>query len=503
MLKIKTTVLSAGFCLLLFIVSCTKNYDELNINPNGVSVAVPERLLSPALYAVVNNNILRNYNINNELAQVFVARGELNEIHRYIIRPSLSDAMWNTWYLEKTNFLDMYNISTPQEALSTGQAKPYMAISNILDAWTTSLITDTYGDVPYSEANKGNTNSMYTPKFDEQRDIYQDLFRKLEESNTLLTGLLTAQLLTDSQKSLDLLYGSSASTTIELDRWRKFGNSLYLRLLMRVSAKGDLIADGKSAVEKINEMVMNPITYPIFISNEESAVLRLTGDNYPLRSPFTGLRTVAFNGAGSYSTFFINTLTEWGDPRIALWATRVNNDYVGIQSGYPSGQIPAAGSTYNSTLMLEPLMGNIINYAELQFILAEAALKGYISADPKVYYDLGVKAAIEHWGLTMPANYLSSAAIVWQEEGNEDQKMEQIMAQKYFTLFFTDFQQWFEYRRTGHPVLTIGPGAANDGIMPTRLYYPVFTQSLNRSNYQEAVSRMGADDMKSKVWWQK
>lgn len=503
MLKIKTTILSAGLGLLLFTASCTKNYDELNVNPNGVSVAVPERLLSPALYAVVNNNILRNYNINNELTQVFVARGETNEIHRYIIRPNLSDAMWNTWYLEKTNFLDMYNISKPKEGLSTGQAKPYMAISNILDAWTTSLITDTYGDVPYSQANQGNSNGVYTPKFDAQRDIYQDLFRKLEEANRLLTGLATTQLLTDSQKGLDLLYGSAGSTTIELDRWRKFGNSMYLRLLMRVSAKSDAIADGKTPVEKIKEIVSNPASYPVFISNDESAILRLTGDNYPLRSPFTGLRTVAFNGAGSYSTFFINTLKEWGDPRIALWATKVNNDYVGIQSGYVSGQIPAAGSTYNASLMLEPLMGNIINYAELQFILSEAALKGYISGDAKTYYNLGVQAAIEHWGLAMPANYLSSAPIVWQESAPDDQKMEQIMAQKFFTLFFTDFQQWFEYRRTGHPVLTTGPGAVNDGIMPTRLYYPVFTQSLNRTNYLEAVGRLGADDLKSKVWWQK
>lgn len=486
------------FCLVILLAGCTKDYDKLNVNPNGLSVAPPERLLNPALYAVVSTNINASYNLNNELAQTFVARGEVTEVHRYIIRAASSDAMWNSWYLEKTNFQDMYNIAKPTSSLANSQGKTYMAIANVLDAWATSLLTDTYGDVPYLEANQGKSNTNYTPKFDAQKDVYQEIFRKLEEANTLFSA---NQYLTVTQQGLDALFGSSATNIIELARWRKFGNSLYLRLLLRVSARNEAIAGGQSAAQKISRMVADPATYPIFASNEESAILRLTGDTFPLRSPFTGLRTVAFNGNGSYSQFFINTLKDWGDPRLALWATKVDNDYKGIQSGYLSGQIPAPGSTYNTPLMLEPLLGNIMNYAELQFVLAEAALKGYIPGSAKTYYDLGVRAAIEHWGLVMPTGYLSSTAIAWNDADSFDQKMEQIIAQKYFTLFFTDFQQWIEYRRTGHPVLTIGPGASNGGILPTRLTYPVFTQSLNGNNYKNAVASMGADDMKTRMWW--
>lgn len=495
--KVKSfIIISSVVCLLL---GCTKNYDKLNINPNGVSVAVPERLLNPALYALVSTNIRANYNLNNEIVQTFVARGEISEIHRYVIRTSASDAMWNSWYLEKTNIQDMYAIAKSTVDVAGGQSKTYMAMANVLDVWASSLLTDTYGDVPYAQANQGRSGTIYTPKFDRQKDIYQDLFRKLEEANTLFNA---KQYLTDTQKSLDALFGGSTTNVIELDRWRKFGNSLYLRLLMRVSAKTDLSAGGLTPVQKINQIITDPLTYPIFTGNAESAVLRLTGDTYPLRSPFTGLRAVQFNGAGSYSRFFINTLKEWNDPRLALWATKVNNDYVGIQSGYLSGQIPAPGSTYSPTLMLEPLMGNMMNYAELQFILAEAALKNYIAGDPKTFYNLGVQASIEYWGLTMSTGYLTSLPIIWDDTDTFDEKMERIIAQKYFTLFFTDFQQWFEYRRTGHPVLTIGPGATNGGILPTRLYYPVSTQSLNRTNYLDAVSNMGPDDLKTKVWWQ-
>ena len=501
MIRIRKILLLTGYSVLLLLFSCTKNYQQLNENPNAVSVAAPERLLNPALYAMVQMNVSRSWQINNQLAQVFVPLNDQIEIHRYIIRPDLSDPIWKAWYLEKTNFLDMYNIAAASHSATTGQSEPYMAIANILDAWASSLITDTWGDVPYSQANKGKEN-QFTPVFDKQEDIYKGIFSKLEEANTLLSGLVTAQLLTENQKGLDALYGSSATNIIELDRWHKFGNSLYLRLLMRVSARTEAVIDGKTAAQKIGEMVASPATYPIFTSNAESAILRLTGENYPLRSPFAGYRDVDFSRFGSLSEFFINTLSETGDPRLPLWATKVDNEYQGIQSGYEEGNIPARGSTYVSALKLEPLLGNIMNYAELQFILAEAALKGYIPGDPKTYYEAGVKAGIEHWGLNMPANYLTSEGIKWEDSSTIDQKMEQIMTQKYFTLFFTDFQQWFEYRRTKRPTLPIGPDVKNDGIMPTRLYYPVAVQSLNRSNYLKAVARIGGDNLKAKVWWQ-
>lgn len=499
---VKKLILISGCFSMLLVAGCTKNYAELNENPNGVALAVPERLLNPALYDVVQRNINRSHRLNNELMQVFVQRGNYIEVQRYIIRPSESDYMWNNWYLQKTNFLDMYNLAKANVDVVASQSKAYMAIANILDVWVTSLLTDTYGDVPYSEANQGKTNNILTPKFDPQKDIYQDLFRKLEEANTLLTGLSTSQMLTAQQQGLDALYGSAATPAIELDRWRKFGNSLYLRLLMRVSAKPDAIANGKTPVQKINEVVTNPALYPIFTSNAESAVLRLTGLTYPLRSPFAGYTNTDYNSAGSLAEFFVNTLKENGDPRLPLWATKYDNDYVGIPSGYQVGDIPPARSTYNPALILEPLLGNIMNYAELQFILSEAALKGYISTNPKTYYDLGVQAGIEHWGLTMSSTYLSSDAIAWQADGSQDQHMEQIISQKYFTLFYTDFEQWFEYRRTGFPTLYKGTGLANGGQMPSRLYYPVLVQSVNGANYQQAVSNQGPDDLNSKMWWQ-
>ncbi|NIG56484.1 SusD/RagB family nutrient-binding outer membrane lipoprotein [Chitinophaga sp. Cy-1792] len=461
--------------------SCTKDFAKLNTNPNTSDVAPPETLLAPNLYSMVNNNQTRALRLTNELMQDHVTMINSDEIHRYVVRPAESDNMWSNWYTNRTNFLDIYN------GAKTINSKSYMAIGEILDVWTVSLITDVFGDVPYSEANKGR-ESQFQPKFDAQKDIYADLFTRLEEANTLLAA---GQALPTDNASMDPLYAG------DITKWRKFGNSLYLRLLMRVSAKAEM-----NAPAKIKQIVETPATYPIFTNNAESAILRFTTVP-PYTSAFNTYRDYDFNGDNGLTTFFINNLIEWNDPRIAKWASTVNGAYEGAPSGYASGVIPERKSFYLASLKDEPLLGNIMNYSELQFILAEAALKGYINANPADYYNNGVEAGITLWGFALPAGYLTKDGIKWDTNLTLDNKLEMIMVQKYYCLFFTDFQQWIEYRRTGHPVLPKGPGLKNNGEMPSRFKYPVAVQSLNKTNYQAAVAAMGGDDINVKMWWNK
>ena len=122
---------------------------------------------------------------------------------------------------------------------------------------------------------------------------------------------------------------------------------------------------------------------------------------------------------------------------------------------------------------------------------------------PRPYYENGVKNALSMWGYTLPSNYLTASTAKWNIDDNDFQKIERIMLQKYYTLYFTDFQSWFEYRRTGFPVLPKGEGLQNGGLMPSRLKYPVNVQSLNAANYKDAVANMGGDDLNTKVWWNK
>ncbi|MFC6997287.1 SusD/RagB family nutrient-binding outer membrane lipoprotein [Rufibacter roseus] len=473
-------------CCLGLAFSCTEGFEEMNENPNQSARALPENLLAPAITDIVKRNLDRAMRLTNELMQVHVTTVNSDEIHRYVIRTAEADYMWTNWYMQLTNIRDMY-----VGAEETGSTA-FMGISLILDAWVNSLITDTYGDVPYTEAIQGKTG-QYMPKFDKQEVIYADLFRKLDSANALLKR---SSNLTAVQSEKDPLYKGNVAL------WRKFGNSLYLRLLLRVSGKSEPIAGGKTAAEKIREIVQEkPAEYPIMASNMESAVLMFTGA-VPYQSTFHTWRAFDFNGSSSLSQFFVNNLLQWEDPRLPLWATVWESFYSGIPSGYPVTNVPEAQSRYLPALATEPRLGNILNYAELQFILAEAALRGFISGDPKTYYENGVTSAITFWEVPVPDNYLEKAEVKWNENQDFETKLEQIHLQKYYTLFFTDFQQWFEFRRTGHPVLPKGPGLQNGGVMPARLNYPLFVQTLNQENYRAAVADQGPDNINTKVWWQ-
>ncbi|MEZ2335378.1 SusD/RagB family nutrient-binding outer membrane lipoprotein [Mucilaginibacter sp. RCC_168] len=497
----KTNIYKIIGVVMLFAIilpSCKKDFEKINTDPNTSPTASPKQLLAPALVSVLTANMLRCRTYNNELMQVTVNQSDSEgQVFRYDIKNTWGDYTWNNWYLQLTNFKAIQTIASDSLTLDKG----YQGISLICQAWIYSMLTDTYGDVPYSQSIQGKEGNL-TPAFDKQKDIYQGIFKQLEDANKLLNGAVNVA------ASSDPVF--NGNTTL----WRKFGNSLYLRLLLRISGKAEVSAD---CIAKIKDIVdNNPGTYPIMANNSESAVLKWTGSGY-LTSPFiAGVRAQDFT-APSLCSFFIDNLTKWADPRLfkLSWSIATyGGGYVGVPSGYAPGNAPVKKSYFISTsttatvktLMTEPLIGNIMNYAELQFILAEAAAKGWISTPAKTYYDNGVINAITFWlpTFTTPvADYEATADITWDDSLPLDDKMEMIHVQKYYTLFWTDFEQWFEYRRTGHPVLPKGAGLLNGGVMPARIVYPVYVQSANPTNYKAAVAAQGPDLLNTQVWWQK
>ncbi|HEX7904783.1 MAG TPA: SusD/RagB family nutrient-binding outer membrane lipoprotein [Chitinophagaceae bacterium] len=474
---------------LLVFSSCKKDFMELNKNPNTLERALPKTLLAPALTEIVKFNAKQAESFGNELMQVHIDMGGSNaKPYRYDIPTSLAIAPYNSWFLQIPNFRDIYSGALYRLGIdSLGHNKTYMAISLICEAWVMSLITDTYGDVPFTEAGQAK-EQKFLPKFDSQESIYLGLFAKLEEANTLLKT--NADFPVDEQAA-DPLYKGVAL------KWRKFGNSLYLRLLLRASAKSV-----SNAPAKISAIVLNTTDYPLIDNNDASAILRWTG-TVPYDSPFATTKTAAWNTRG-YTNFFINNLKLWNDPRLAKWVKKdANNQYTGVPSGFLPSDNPPKGSSRPNTLQTEPLLGNMLNYSEVQFMLAEAAARGWITGAAKTYYENGITSHMTLWGLTLPTGYLSSAPIAWKDTDNLEAKLEKIHLQKYYSLFFTDFQSWFEYRRTGHPILPQGNGLLNNGLMPARLMYPVYLQSSNGANLRDAITRQGPDDINTKVWWQK
>jgi hypothetical protein len=475
-MKTKWISLLAG--ALLF--ACSDKFEELNTNPNVPTEVNPRFLLTETLRSSINNYLDHNYRFANEIVQ-YSARNISGEVQRFEWEPGMSNPFWNGAYAQAANLQDI------KDKAQKLKHPNYEAVALILEAWMMSTLTDTFGDIPFSEAGKGMAG-LSQPVYDAQETVYQNLLAQLQQANSLITT-------TAYPIGGDILFNN------DLTKWKKFANSLRLRLLMRASGKSSI-----SAGTQMQEIVNNPVQYPIFTGNTDHAVLNYLTTQPNVFPPSTD-RQSSFD-LFKASEFLVKTLQTLNDPRLRVFAQPTprsvaagNPMYVGL----PSGLSEAEASQFNGGDAFQSVIGSrfftanqagtfLMTYSELQFILSEAALRGLISGDGQDYYDKGIRASFAHWGVPMPEGYLQ------QEEVSYDATLEKIILQKYLHNYFNGSETWFDLRRTGFPALPLGPAVSNSAQRPLRMYYPVIEQSLNESNYQQAVSRMGGDHPNVKMW---
>ena len=460
--------------------ACTKDFQEVNTDPNKIEKISPGTLLNPIIYSVSSFNTSRSDAFTFDIMQVALPFPSVSGgVHRYDISESAGNSTWNTYYRWINNVKEM------RAASIATQDPNYEAIALTLNAWLYSLLSDSFGDVPKSEAVQGD-QGIYQPVFDTQQDIYKTIIADLEKANTLYNT------------SKPMIFGTDILYANNVSNWRKFTNSLRLRLLLRVSKRTEIDAFGKMA-----EIIGNPLTNPVFTSNADAAILKITGV-VPNVSPWG--RAIDFTTFRASGGFFIDNLNDFVDPRLAKWNSqartsdgKTNTGYKGIPSGYngPESQFTYLPSNFLVALATAPMTSVIMSYAEVELIKAELAQKGKITGSAATFYQNGVKASVEQWGAVLPANYFLNAKAAYNGT------LERIMLQKYYALFFNDYQQWFEYRRTGFPVLPKGAGQLNNQIVPVRFRYPTTVVTNNNANYLKAVANMGGDDINTKVWWEK
>ncbi|WP_300602043.1 SusD/RagB family nutrient-binding outer membrane lipoprotein [Niabella sp.] len=505
------------------IYSCKKGFEKLNIDPINILHTTSDKLLAPALQNSIWPGMSRNRSFTNELMQVTVSQSDgENTVFRYAFRASQSDYLWNAWYVQLTNFRDIDSLSSRGDSLNTS----YQGIARICESWLFANLTDTYGDIPYSEALQGRQGNMQ-PVFDRQKDVYEGLFKKLEEANDLLA------------QNQAIVATSDPVYNGDVSKWRKLGNSLYLRLLLRVSKKAEV---AQKCQDKIKEIAQNSGKYPIMTSNADCARVLWSGgvsSTDPYTSPYVYNVRVQDFRTPAICSYFLDSLNAWSDPRFTSAkpygsgsigrlgiAQASGGGWRGVRSGYEPGKADPKGCYFQSyddkstggvwSLQQNPNTGIIMQYAEVQFILAEAALKGWIGANPKGHFYQGIASAINYWVPNFPEDTaaadfklhlenLSNSSVIWNDTLSTARKMELIHGQKYYALFLTDLQQWFEYRRTGYPNLHLEDlnGLQNGKVMPARLVYPVYVQSANPTNYKTAVAAQGVDQINTNVWWQK
>lgn len=473
----------AAFLTTITLFNCTAEFEEINTDPNRLETISPASLLNPILYGLTNHNSYSAWHNRTAHFMQGIVPFPSNDAlgyHRYWVTDAIGQTMWDNHYRWLKNIDEM-----EKAAIAAGDVN-YQAIALTLKAWSFANLTDVFGDIPFEEALKGD-EGILKPKFQRQEVIYKTVLQYLEQANNLY----------DESKPLiyapDLLYGEKGGQTVA--HWQKLTNSLHLRMLLRVS---DVMAT--DAETKITTILNDPATYPVFESSADDAIL-INNGVAPNITPWPRIQDYAADK--KLSTFFVDQLLAWNDPRLPFWATKAKdkqgNDigYKGIPSGYASneGAIDYTPSSPNNNTAVAPMKNIIMTYSELVFIKAELAFKGTIAGDAETFYKDAVTSAMKIWNIVTPPSYFDNAHTKYNNT------LEKIMTQKYFALYFTDNQQWMEFRRTGYPKLPLQPDLYNDGKMPARYPYPQDVKRQNAENYQDALQLMGPDDINTRVWW--
>lgn len=491
-----------------FITGCTKDFREVNTNTNNPTSVTPDLLLSGVIRNMANRQVDDAWGIGNLVAQYNAKIQFVNE-DRYLWNEQ--NGLWDAVY---GNYRNLQNIFV---AVESDPKSPYLGVGLILKSWMFSLVTSAYGDVPYKEAGKAKTDAIYTPAYDSQESIFTAVLADLKTANEQLAGAGT-------NLSGDILYGGGAAAIL---KWRKLANSLRLRLLMRISAKKDVNAE-------MQAILNDPANNPIFAGNADNAELMYFAAA-PNQWPLYGARVGSFDEIRVSKTLS-DRLTALGDTRLNVFG-RVSQSSVAAGTpkieGIPNGLNDVAALNYNGGPQGVSRVGYtfaclvcndpgqavpdpsapraiLMNFAELQFLLAEAREKGMITTgDADTYYTNGITANFDYWkalvpvqynvNVNMPAGYLTQAGVAYT--GTQAEKLAKIALQKWVALYFNGLEAWFDWRRTGLPEIIPGVSNLNGDKVPVRFIYPLAAQSLNPVNRKKAVDAQGGtDDVNTKMW---
>ena len=533
-----STTIFAFATIVAAMTSCAK-FDDMNRNPYAVYDAPAESFVQPILYNTEYALVERTRDLVAEMMQYSLnvsseITSQMN--YNYSITESVIASLWQNLYLQAGNAEYMLNTARKE-------ANPaMMGVALILKSLIMSNIADAYGNVPYFDAARialqQNKEISYTTTYDEQEEIYKDLFCMLEEANASFSlaeqavaeGSLDSA---DFSPLCDYMYGG------KVELWRRFGNSLYLRLLMRsalkVQEQGGLIDLGEdygqlNVSNKIAELydcyLSGSGEYPVMRNRADAALVDFSNTNSALYTPFYSITSGIWNSMIACSTIvdkMVDTSRRFEDPRYYFYFTKpVGAPTQWLKSdlnAYMDSKISAAG---NSLIGRYPRGASgqqnnlqnadhyaLMNFSEQIFIFAEAGQRGWLGvAYPAVkqLYLQAVAESVYEWNTTVTAASDTVVAFLdtLASEIDADNALETILTQKWIATYWVGIEPWCDYRRTGYPLLkTNGPAAENNSILPTRLRYPADEKYRNPKSYADAVGGWlgGSNNMQSDVWW--
>lgn len=521
--------------LLIGALSCTSvacdDLESLNVDPNNPA-EVPSHMIMSGAQKWIMDNVYDNWFSGRQclLYSQYWAQRNYTEEDRYQLRESTNNSYFNYLYMGIANLEKVIELNSDQATAAGNSAyganSNQIAAAKILKVWLMTLITDTWGSVPYSDIAQLEEGVLYC-KYDDQATIYANMLEELTAATAMIDVAEPAF------TAGDRIYGGDAS------KWKKFGNSLKCRLAIHLS-KVD--ANWKRYIQEA-------ITSGVFESNEDAAAYHYSTAGSDFSMFYSGFYVSGRNDF-TITQQFVNLLKgeadalngkshPWegvADPRLPLYTTgasyKIDGEtiygYNGFPYGTPSAQSTAARARtphwYNNPprFLAKDFAVPMMSYAELQFILSE--YNGFSSSE----YTKGVEASIEYWaaeaGVTLSADDIEEYVTAVSQTVNA----EAVAVQKYIDLFMNGTEAWTEIRRTGYPTQLIRPGekmayevrnadgnltntveviftplSEVKGDLISRVKYPTNESTLNGTNWEEAVSKLqdGTNNYYSKMYW--
>ncbi len=512
--------------LLVFLSACTKGFEEMNKNPNDPTIVEADFLFTTSEFETLNlfggdMNRVVFFNYTHHFS------GFQGEFQRYTVSNSSNNQYWRNTYIRALQpvhqIIELYE-ENPAYKNRVNIAKIWKAfvISNALSIW---------GGIPNGDTLNGAMNVPY----EREQDLYVRLL------NNLKTYANSFNMSGDKfSTKADRIYAG------DLLKWKKFANTLRLRLAMRISndaPNGDAIL-AKQVVQEIMADESATITSQSETASMKWGTVRETWNPLYDRAVYNYSANIATIPVINESLIY--HMLPYNDPRLGIYAKPVTQgpyigQYFGQNIAYGGGGAYASGSTNPHTGLKQPDYSQIgdvfskadaeyifLSLAESEFLKAEAALKGFwgtpTNASQKYY--AGIDASFNKYGLTtaQATAYKNTRGIKWGSAsdtlGRGDQFMDwlhiassiiepndyfrQIVMQHWLAIPFQGVDAWALIRRT--QILEFQPQFATyDGdykYIPYRIPYPIDEYQTNPAEVKKAVSWLGGpDDLFTKLWF--
>ncbi|WP_018617050.1 SusD/RagB family nutrient-binding outer membrane lipoprotein [Segetibacter koreensis] len=483
----KKILYSCFFISTFLLVSCKKNITDLNINPTRPAVVSSANLFSNASVNLSDRMASTNVNTNNFrlFVQYWTETIYRDETRYNLNQRSISDFWWAHMYRDVIKDLTEASTVADKETLNltAEEIKNRKAINEILIVYSYYTLVTSFGDIPYTEALDIEN---LQPAYDNAAEVFAKISARLDAALSALDPAAGA-------------YGSAdVILNGDIDGWKRFGNSLKMRM-------GMLVAD----VDPTTAKTMVEASAPnVILSNNENIKMHYLAsppNTNPVWEDLIQSGRHDFVGAKP----FIDTLKAYNDPRLPFY---FNKDIT--TDSFYIGQTPGVRATFNnfsapsSTLSQPEFPHTFFSYSEMEFLKAEALERGFaVGSTAEDHYNNAIDASIEEWGGTAAdALAYRSQSIVKYTTAAGDYK-EKIGVQSWIALYNRGYDAWTQWRRLDYPKLVVPTGALfSDQETPaviTRMTYPVVEQNLNKGSYQKASSAVGKDQITQKLWFDK